>query len=351
VEQSACDALEREVEAWMHMDEPRPSRAPLRVVTVALALAGAAILLPFAVPLIVAAWAAELSRPLLNRLERAWRGRRRAASAVTVLILLAIVAPLAVALGVLIAGADEFLMQLREGLPGTSLDTLFAEPSARSLPDLLRLARDVGGGGLHLVTGMVRGSAGVVVGFVVFLAGVYAFSAHGRDVRAWLESASPIPRHAFDRLAAAFSETGRGLFVGVGLTALVQGILGGIAYVLLGVPRAPLFAFLTAIAALLPSVGTALVWAPLAVVMFLKGRPVQGAILLAVGLGVISVVDNLLRPVLTHRGRLQLPPFVLFLAMLGGVVLFGPAGIALGPLFVRLALEAIAIASSDRLWE
>jgi predicted PurR-regulated permease PerM len=330
------------------MDELLRSRALLRVVTAALVIAGAAILAPFAVPLVLAAWAAELNGPLLSRLERAFGGRRRAASAVTVLVLVVVVTPLAVAISVLIIGADELVTEIRRGLGTQTIDAFFAEPPAPTLSNLLGVVREIGSSRLGLVAGVLRSSASLVVSFAVFLVGVYSLSAHGRTARAWLKTASGIPPCAFDRLAAAFSETGRGLFVGVGLTALVQGTLAAIVYALLRVPRAPLFGFLTAVAALIPGIGTGLVWLPIAVVLFVRGHAVRGAILLAVGLGVISVVDNLLRPLLTHRGQLQLPPFVLFLSMLGGVVLFGAAGVVLGPLFVRMAVEALAIARSER---
>jgi predicted PurR-regulated permease PerM len=332
------------------VDESRKSHVPLRVLSAALVIAGCAVLLPLAVPLILAAWSAELSEPLVRRLERGWRGRQRAACALTLLVLVAVVGPLAAALALLLAGADDLVEKLRTVFAGGSLSAGLAEPPAPSFHGLVAWARDVAGGHFGIIAGAVRGSASALLAFAVFLAGVYTFSAHGDQARRWLQRASGIPEEAFARLAGAFFETGRGLFVGVGLTALVQGVIAAVAYIALRVPRAPLFAFLTAVAALIPGVGTALVWVPIAVVLVVSGHPIRGGILAAVGIGVISVVDNFLRPVLAHRGRLQLSPFVLFVSMLGGVVLFGAAGIVVGPLLVRMAVEVLAMAQTEHLF-
>ncbi len=75
----------------------------------------------------------------------------------------------------------------------------------------------------------------------------------------WIEDHAPLARERTRRLADAFNETGRGLFVSVGLTGLVQGILATVAYFALGVPRALVLGLLTCVASLIPSIGTALV--------------------------------------------------------------------------------------------
>jgi predicted PurR-regulated permease PerM len=99
---------------------------------------------------------------------------------------------------------------------------------------------------------------------------------------------------------------------------------------------------LTTFAALIPSVGTGLVWAPLTALLFLSDRSGAGIALLVLGSS-ISVVDNFVRPWLSRHGHLNLPTFVLFVSMLGGISAFGPWGLLLGPLAVRLSVEALAI--------
>jgi predicted PurR-regulated permease PerM len=178
---------------------------------------------------------------------------------------------------------------------------------------------------------------------VVFLGAVHSILVHRERLGAWFARSAPISPGALERLTHAFYETGRGLIVGVGLTALVQGVIATIAYLALGIPRAPVFGFLTSLAAIVPSVGTGFVWGPIAAVLAATGHAGRAVILVACGVGVISVVDNILRPTLARFGKLDLPTFVLFLSMLGGVFAIGPSGLVMGPLFVRMAVEALDI--------
>jgi predicted PurR-regulated permease PerM len=105
---------------------------------------------------------------------------------------------------------------------------------------------------------------------------------------------------------------------------------------------------LTCIASLIPSVGTALVWVPIAVGLALAGKTVSAAVLAAVGVFVIGTVDNVLRPVFARFGKLDLSSFALLVSIFGGLAIFGTGGLILGPLFVRLAKEALMIAHGDR---
>jgi hypothetical protein len=137
---------------------------------------------------------------------------------------------------------------------------------------------------------------------------------------------SPLDRRATHRLVAAFRETGRGLIVGTGGTALAQGAVAGATYAALGVPNPITLGALTAMGAFVPAVGTALVWAPVALGLAIAGHPVRAVVLAAVGISIIGTIDNVLRPVLSRAGRLRLPAVVLFLAVLGGLDLAGGWG-------------------------
>ena len=132
------------------------------------------------------------------------------------------------------------------------------------------------------------------------------------------------------------------MFVGVGLTALLQGTVATIGYVALGLPQALVLGLVTTLAALIPSVGTGLVWLPVSLVLFAADRTVAGAVLVAVGC-FTSIIDNFVRPWLSRYGHLDLPMVVVFMAMLGGIAAFGGFGLLLGPLFVRLAVEGLDI--------
>lgn len=121
------------------------------------------------------------------------------------------------------------------------------------------------------------------------------------------------------------------------IVAIVQGLLAGLAYWVLGVPFAILLAAATAFAALLPIGGSTLISIPASLYLFLQGAYVKGVILLAWSLGIVGTIDNLLKPLLIGN-RLRLPVLFLFFSILGGLSLFGALGLILGPvLFALLA--------------
>jgi predicted PurR-regulated permease PerM len=91
-----------------------------------------------------------------------------------------------------------------------------------------------------------------------------------------------------------------------------------------------------------------LVWVPIAVGLALAGSWVRATIMVAIGIFVIGLVDNLLHPLLSRIGSLKLPTFVLVVAMFGGLATVGAWGLVLGPLLVRLAMEAVSIERDER---
>jgi predicted PurR-regulated permease PerM len=193
------------------------------------------------------------------------------------------------------------------------------------------------------VSVVARASASAAIGVLVFVAALYTFIVDGDRLHTWLRTHMPIPSEAFARLTNAFRETGRGLIVAGGGTALVQGAVATVAYVAIGIPRALLLGPLTALCAIVPLVGTALVWVPLAIELGATGQYWRAGVVVAVGAGIHSLIDNFIRPLFARYGRLTLPTFVVFVSMIGGVAVFGAAGALLGPLVVRLCAESLAI--------
>ncbi|HYP87219.1 MAG TPA: AI-2E family transporter, partial [Polyangiaceae bacterium] len=186
----------------------------------------------------------------------------------------------------------------------------------------------------------------IAVGVVVFVAAFYTFLLQGPQLYDWLVSHTPIGRERFHRFANAFVEVGRGLLIGVVLTALLQGAVATVGYVVCGVPQALVLGLVTVFASLIPSIGSGLVWAPVTAGLAFSGRPGAAAAMLAIGC-VVSVVDNLVRPLLARYGELRMNGLLLFIAMLGGIAVFGAGGLLLGPLLVRLATEGLTILRED----
>jgi predicted PurR-regulated permease PerM len=137
------------------------------------------------------------------------------------------------------------------------------------------------------------------------------------------------------QLFSKFAEVTRATVKGNLVVAAVQGTLGGLIFWLLGIPAAFLCGVVMTLLSLIPLVGAGLIWAPVAVYLFAVGDWGQGLVLTVFGVGVIGVVDNILRPILVGRDT-KLPDYIVLLSTLGGFVLFGINGFVIGPLIAAL---------------
>jgi predicted PurR-regulated permease PerM len=160
----------------------------------------------------------------------------------------------------------------------------------------------------------------------------------GRRVRELL----PLPDRERERL---ISDT-RDLVVasvGVGLlVAAIQGTIGGVAYWLLDIGAPVLWGVAMAICSLIPVVGTGLVWVPTALWLLFSGHAGRGVVLIIIGVVVIGLVDNIVRPLLLS-GRTSASGLVIFLGLLGGVGAFGFIGIVLGPIILVTASNLVTV--------
>jgi predicted PurR-regulated permease PerM len=330
---------------------PTLALTPMRVLAIALCTATALLVIaPLWAPLVLAAWCADLLRPVVSKLEKLLGRRRRGAAAVVALLALAVLVPIAGIVVLLVSQAQDLVGQVRAAFEGhgslaAALVGSTTLPSTRlGWSDLLS---KYGASAWVAASTVARRSASGAIAALVFVAALFTFMAHGGRAYAWLEAHLPVRRSAIARLALAFRETGRGLILAGGGTALVQGGVATFAYLAIGLPGALVLGPLTAACAVVPLVGTGLVWVPLTIELVVTGQYWRAGVVLVVGIGVHGLIDNFVRPALARRGRLALPTFVVLVSMLGGIAVLGPAGALLGPLLARLSVEALEILSDD----
>lgn len=157
----------------------------------------------------------------------------------------------------------------------------------------------------------------------------------GDAIAGTLRDALPLPMVHKQALFRTFATVLRATVKGHLVVAAVQGALGGLAFWALGIQASLLWAVLMALLSLLPVVGSGLVWLPMALLLIANGQPWQGVALLAFGVLVIGLVDNLLRPILVGRDT-RLPDYLVMLATLGGLISVGINGLVLGPAIAAL---------------
>jgi predicted PurR-regulated permease PerM len=186
----------------------------------------------------------------------------------------------------------------------------------------------------------------VLVFFFLMLYLLFFFLRDGQQLLDGLVRALPLgderERHLLDR----FAEVSRATIKGTLVVGAVQGIIGGIAFAMLGVGAPVLWGSVMALLSIVPAVGTALVWLPTAIVLLVNGDTWHGVALILIGVFGIGMVDNLLRPILVGRDT-RMPDYVILLSTLGGLAGFGLAGIVIGPIIAAFFITVWQMAQQE----
>jgi predicted PurR-regulated permease PerM len=334
---------------------PSESRSFLYLLLALLGVALVAIVLPFHGTLLWALVIALLFTPLHRRLMRRLSGRSTPAALLTLSVVVLIVVLPLVLVGVGVTNELSVLYeqvqsgQIRpETWVGRMFDSLPASVAGllervgvvdvqvlerRLLALLDETARFIGAGVLRYGQNTFE----LVASLFIMLYVVFFLLRDGARLAATLRDALPVASQHQRELLDKFSTVIRATVKGNLLVALLQGCLGGLALWVLDIRAALLLAVLMAFLSLLPAVGAALVWGPVAVYLVSDGRLAAAAGLVAWGVLVIGLVDNLLRPVLVGRDT-HLPDWVVLMATLGGMAVFGINGFVMGPLIVAMFL-------------
>lgn len=125
------------------------------------------------------------------------------------------------------------------------------------------------------------------------------------------------------------------LFKGYFLTGLIQTLVALFGYIIFGAPNVLILTFITLFASLIPYLGTPLVWVPTGIYMIINGHEIAGIWLLIYGALIINLVDNFVRPFLMSN-KDTIPPALIFIGFVGGLIAFGIVGIILGPLIISI---------------
>lgn len=180
-----------------------------------------------------------------------------------------------------------------------------------------------------------QGTAQLFISLGVMLYVLFFLFRDGSSIAVTIRQASPLSDFQTDYILQKFATVLKATVKGNLIIAIIQGSIGGITFWFLGMEAALLWGVLMAILSLLPAIGPFLVWAPVAAYLLLTGDYLRGAILLAVGVFVISLIDNLLRPPLVGKDT-KLPDYVVLVSTLGGISLLGINGFVIGPLIAAL---------------
>jgi predicted PurR-regulated permease PerM len=320
---------------------------------VVVTLAFAWVLAPFYGAVFWAAVLAILFAPLHARLSARLPSARNLAALISLLlILLLVVLPLTLISAMLVQEASQVYERMQSGeiSPSRYLQQMYEALPAWLSGLLNRFG--MGTSGLlqeRLTTGLTKGSQffatqalslgqdtfNLVVAFFMMLYLLFFFLRDGQQLVRRLREAVPLDADVKRSLASKFATVIRATVKGNIVVAMVQGALGGLIFWALDLHAPVLWGVLMAFLSLLPAVGAAVVWLPVAAYLLLTGSLAQGAVLIAFGVLVIGLVDNLLRPILVGKDT-KMPDYVVLLSTLGGIALFGLNGFVIGPVIAAM---------------
>ena len=320
---------------------------------------------PFFTPLLWSALAAIMFQPLYRWSLKKCRGKRNPAALLSLtIILLAVILP-ALWIGTLVVQEALVLFAALQKDPidlAAVANQVYAmlPVSAQEMIDesgwndvgqaqerLQQLLGESAGMLASQAVSIGSGALGFVLSFALALYVTYFLLRDGTRIGETILQTAPVDREIADRLSERFLGIVRAVIKGSGVVGLVQGTLGGITMAIAGVSSALLLGVLMAILALIPAVGTALVWAPVGIWLLVTGEVWQGIFVLVVGFVIISSADNVLRPILVGRDT-GIPDWIILVTTLGGISLAGFSGIVLGPLVAGLFLASWSILQEQR---
>ena len=347
------------------LNQPLPPRERFRksfvlLATLAYATLFLALIWGFVEALLLAAVFAAILHPMYTRLQRVFGGRSTLASLTTLLAaLLMVIIPLIFLLGLVAEQAVEVAestapwVQQQIGVLGTAGSEL---PDWFPYRDQLqpyqaeiyaKLAEFADAAASFLASGLGRVTEGAMSFFLnlfVMLYAMFFFLISGPQLMRTIMGYMPLSREDGDRLSAVSLSVGRATVKGTLVIGIIQGILGGIGFAVVGIDSAVFWAAVMAVLSILPGIGATLVWAPAVVYLLLSGETLAGIGLLAWSAGVVGTIDNVLRPILVGRDT-AMPDLLILLSTLGGLGLFGISGLVLGPMIAALFLAVLAIYS------
>jgi predicted PurR-regulated permease PerM len=190
---------------------------------------------------------------------------------------------------------------------------------------------------------VLRTTSYAILALVVALMTMYHVLLDGHGLARRVERIAPLePRHTRALLKEA-REVGRDAFLGTLATALIQGALAGVGYAVMDVPQPVTWAVATALASFLPVIGTLIVWVPLSGYLLMEGHPVRAVLLAAWGVLVVtSLADYVIRPrIVGARGHGH--PLLTLIALLGGIEVFGLAGLIVAPIVMSVFVAAFRL--------
>jgi len=310
---------------------------------------------PFLKPLLLGAMLAGLSRPLYHWMKRVLGGRSSLAAILTLLLLfILIVGPISAFVGVVVNQAVNVSNQaipwvqqhFAAGSTFNAHDWLvqrfpslaeYVPSQAQILDNVGKIAQSAGGVLVAGASRMTAGTAAFLLDLFVMLYAMFFFLRDGRKILEKIFYYTPLSHEDEALVLERLTSVTRATIKGTLVIGVIQGGLAGLGFWAAGIDGAAFWGTIMAILSIVPGIGSALIWVPGVIYLFVTGQTLAGMLLLAWCAAVVGSIDNVLRPMLVGKDA-KMPDLLILVGTLGGLFLFGPMGFIVGPVVCGLFL-------------
>lgn len=312
----------------------------------------------FLVPLFLAAILSILFAPLFRWFNKYLGQHSVIASVFTILtVIIALIIPLFFVIDIIIQQTSEYMAHIRNisnNISQTSTaDTLtFIEKlpfghwiiahQTEIITKLAEFSQKVAATILNLLPAIGQQAVSFFLSMFIMLYAMFFFLQYKGNLFGMLFSYTGLPNTLKDELSERVISISRATIKGTIVIGIVQGLLGGIGFALTGAPAPAFLGAVMAIASIIPGIGTIVVWVPVVIYLFAQGQTMHATILLAWSAGIVSTIDNILRPRLVGNDT-KMPDLLILISTLGGISIFGAVGIILGPVIAGLFMSIWAV--------
>lgn len=314
--------------------------------------------LPFVGALVLAIALALVFRPLHRQIKKLIRWETPAALISTLIIILLVIAPLLFFAYKILQETQELYLSLAYYGGDDSVKTIIGQwqkfqqwfglsnfPVINEI-DLIDLSQQALSWLLNHLGGIFSSIIKLLIGVFITFLSLFYFLRDSHHLRRFVLKASPLSTINNNTIIERLEQTIVGILQGFIMVALIQGFSAWLGFMIFGLPKPFLWGTLTAVAALIPGVGTAMVTIPATIYLFFSGKLLAAAGLAVWSLTMVGIVDNFLNPYLVGK-KINLHPLLVLIAVLGGINLFGAFGFILGPMGLALFLTLVNLKSEN----
>jgi len=192
------------------------------------------------------------------------------------------------------------------------------------------------------LTELMKKISVVFVHIFILLLSLFYFLRDGDKIKKYIKELLPLPERYRKELFEKLFVISKAIIFGIFVAAIIQGVVAGIGFFIAGVSNVIFWGTLTAFFSIVPYLGTAIIWVPMVLFLFLSGNWPAAIFLTICGLLLVSTADNIVKPYLIG-GKARLYPLVTFFVILGGIFTIGLKGLIFGPFVLVLVLTFLHI--------